>query len=99
MSDVRELNILGRNYSIRVPAAERETLTQATQLLHAQIQESQHRFPRASFEELLVITALNLCVPMIQQDQRLDIAEGRLSDILLRIRKQLDVAAYSLNEC
>jgi len=99
MRDVRVLNILGRDYSIRVPAAEQETLTQATQLLRAHIQESQHRFPRAGFDELLVITALNLCVPMIQQDQRLDVAEGRLSDILLRIRQQLGVAADSLNEC
>lgn len=96
MSDVRVLNILGRDYSIRVPAAEQETLTQATQLLHAQIQESQQRFPRASFEELLVITALNLCVPVIQQDRRIEAAEGRLSDTLQRIREHLGNAADPL---
>lgn len=96
MSDVRVLNILGRDYSIRVPAAEQETMTRSAQLLHAQIKESQQRFPRASFEELLVITALNLCVPVVQQDQRLEAAEGRLSDALLRIREQLSTGADSL---
>lgn len=96
MSDVRVLKILGRDYSIRVPPAEQETMTRSAQLLHAQIQENQQRFPRASFEELLVITALNLCVPVIQQDQRLDAAEGRLSDALLRIREQLGTEADSL---
>ncbi len=96
MSDVRVLNILGRDYSIRVPAAEQDTMTRSAQLLHTHIQENQQRFPRASFEELLVITALNLCVPVIQQDKRLEVAEGRLSDALLRIRQQLSASADSL---
>lgn len=96
MSDVRVLNILGRDYSIRVPAEEAETLTRASQLLHAQIRESQQRFPCASSEELLVMTALNLCVPVIKQDHHLEAAEARLSDTLLRIRQQLGNAADPL---
>ena len=96
MSDVRVLNILGRDYSIRVAAEEQETLTRAAQLLRAKVQESQQRFPHARSEELLVMTALNLCVPVIQQDQRLDAAEGRLNDTLQRIRQQLGIAADPL---
>lgn len=96
MSDVRVLKILGRDYSIRVTAEEAEILTHASQLLHAQIRESQQRFPRASSEELLVMTALNLCVPTVKQDQRLEAAEERLSDTLLRIRQQLGTAADPL---
>jgi cell division protein ZapA (FtsZ GTPase activity inhibitor) len=93
MSDVRVLNILGRDYSIRTTAAEQETLARASQLLHAQLKESQQRFPRATAEELLVLTALNLCVPVIQQDERLDVAERRLSETVLRIGKQLGSAS------
>lgn len=89
MSDVRVLNIFGRDYSIRTTAAEQETLARASQLLQVQLQESRERFPRATAEELLVLTALNLCVPVIQQDDRLSGAEQRLIETVKRITQQL----------
>lgn len=96
MSDVRVLKILGRDYPIRVTTGEEETLARAEHLLQAQVQESLQRFPKANAQELLVIAALNLCIPAIQQDQRLDVAQGRLSETVQRIREQLGVAADSL---
>ena len=95
MSDIRVLNILGRNYSIRVTDGEEETLARAAKLLQERVKESQYRYPHASFEELLVLTALNLCAPMILQDQHLEAAEVRLGDTLTRIRQQLDAAPES----
>ena len=96
MSDVRVLNILGRDYPIRVTAGEEDTLARAAQLLQKQVQESQQRFPQANSQELLVIAALNLCMPAIQQDQHLDVAQGRLNETLQRIRKQLGVETDAL---
>ena len=96
MSDVRVLNILGRNYSIRVPDGEEETLARAAKLLQERVKESQRRFAQASSQEVLVMAALiNLCVPLIQQEQRLEAAEVRLGDTLTRIRQQLDAAPKS----
>ncbi|TBU92816.1 cell division protein ZapA [Stutzerimonas kirkiae] len=79
MSDVRVLNILGRDYSIRACAEEEVVLAQAMQLLQVRVQESQQRFPHASHQELLVMTALNLCVPLIQQEQRLAASLERIN--------------------
>lgn len=92
MSDVRVLNILGRNYSIRVPNGEEQTLARAAKLLQERVKESQLRFAQASSQEVLVMAALNLCVPLIQQEQRLEAAEVRLGDALARIRRRLDAA-------
>ena len=92
MSDVRVLNILGRNYSIRVTDGEEDTLARAAKLLQERVNESQLRFSQASSQEVLVMAALNLCVPLIQQEQRLEAVEVRLGDTLTRIRQQLDAA-------
>lgn len=89
MSEIRVLNILGRDYSIRATAGEDDTLARAAQLLQAEVAQSKQRYPRASSQEMLVMTALNLCIPLLEQQQRLEAAEERLGDALQRVRGQL----------
>lgn len=88
-SGVRVLNILGRDYSIKVSTSEEETLQQAASLLRERLDESQQRFPGAGGHELLVLTALNLCVPLLKQGEQLREAEQRLVATAQRIARQL----------
>ncbi|GAB3390565.1 cell division protein ZapA [Azotobacter armeniacus] len=86
---VRVLTILGRDYSIRASASEGSVLQEAAELLQERLVESQRRFPSASKDDLLVLTALNLCVPLLQQGQQLREVEQRLAACLERITRQL----------
>lgn len=90
---VQVLKILGREYNLHASPEEEATLQQAASLLQEKISESQQRFPNASNQELLVLTALNLCVPALQQKQqeaRLHAAENRLFSCLKSIAQQLN---------
>ena len=86
---VRILNILGREYSIRASASEEGVLLQAAALLKERLGESQQRFPSADRHELLVLTALNLCVPLLQQGEQLREVQERLSATVELLRRQL----------
>lgn len=86
---VRVLSILGRDYSIKVPASEKLALEQAAALLGERLAESQKRFPAAGNDELLVLTALNLCVPLLQQGEQLRELQSRLAGCAERIARQL----------
>lgn len=86
---VRVLKILGRDYPIRATADEERALQEAADLLQERLAESRQRFPNASKDELLVLTALNLCVPLLQQGQQLREAEQRLAACIERIACQL----------
>jgi cell division protein ZapA (FtsZ GTPase activity inhibitor) len=86
---VRVLNILGIDYPVRAPAGEEAALEQAVAKLQEQLDQNQRRFPRAGSNELLVLTALNLCVPLLEQEQQLREVEERLGALSERIRGQL----------
>ncbi|MBV2134535.1 cell division protein ZapA [Pseudomonas sp. MAP12] len=86
---VRVLNILGRDYSIKAPASEERVLQQAAALLNERLDDNQQRFPGAGIHELLVLTALNLCVPLLRQDEQLREVQERLAASVERINRQL----------
>lgn len=86
---VRVLNILGIDYPVRAPAGEEAALEQAVAKLQEQLDQNQRRFPRAGSNELLVLTALNLCVPLLEHEQQLREVEQRLGALSERIRGQL----------
>lgn len=86
---VRVLNILGIDYPVRAPVGEEAVLEQAVTKLQEQLDQNQQRFPRAGSNELLVLTALNLCVPLLEQEERLREVEARLAAVAERIRAQL----------
>lgn len=85
VSIVRVLSILGREYGIRTTAEGDQALQQAAALLETRLEEHRQRFPRAGSHELLVLTALNLCVPLLEQEQRLQTAEQRLQACIARL--------------
>ncbi|MFV3335400.1 cell division protein ZapA [Pseudomonas sp. NY15437] len=58
---VRVLRILGREYSVRAPAGEERRLQDAAALLQAEITASKKKFPYVTSNELMVLSALNLC--------------------------------------
>ena len=58
---VQVLSILGRDYSIRVPAGEERALADAAALLQAEVDANKRKFPYVTSNELLVLSALNLC--------------------------------------
>lgn len=91
MSDngVHVLTILGREYTIKASASEEDRLQQAAALLQARLDESHQRFPGAGSHELLVLTALNLCVPLLRQDEQLEAVQSRLAACAERIGEQL----------
>jgi cell division protein ZapA (FtsZ GTPase activity inhibitor) len=86
---VRVLKILGRDYSIRASASEEAVLQQAAALLQQRVNENQLRFPAAGSQELLVLTALNLCVPLLEQDAQLRAVQERLAASVALIARQL----------
>ncbi|MCQ4348698.1 cell division protein ZapA [Pseudomonas stutzeri] len=86
---VRVLNVLGIDYPVRAPAGEEAALEQAAARLQEQLDQNHRRFPRAGSHELLVLTALNLCVPLLEQEARLREVEARLAATVERIRGQL----------
>ena len=90
-SGVRVLKILWRDYPVRASASEERALQEAADLLQERLAESRQRFPGASKDELLVLTALNLCVPLIQQGQQLREAEQRLAACIEQISRQLQL--------
>lgn len=86
---VRVLKILGRDYSIRASASEEAVLQQAAALLQQRVNENQQRFPAAGSQELLVLTALNLCVPLLEQGEQLRAVQERLAASVELISRQL----------
>ncbi|HYQ37930.1 MAG TPA: cell division protein ZapA [Pseudomonas sp.] len=90
---VRFLNILGRDYSIKASASEEAVLQQAATLLNERLEENQQRYPGAGIHELLVLTALNLCVPLLRQDEQLRQVQERLAASVERIARQVQVEA------
>ena len=90
---VRFLNILGRDYSIKASASEEAVLQEAATLLNERLEENQQRYPGAGIHELLVLTALNLCVPLIRQDEQLRQVQERLAASVERIARQVQVEA------
>lgn len=91
MSDagVRVLSVLGRDYSIKVSASEDAVLQQAAAMLQERLDENRQRFPKAGNDDLLVLTALNLCVPLLEQGEQLREVERRLAATSVRIARQL----------
>ncbi|SFQ13742.1 Cell division protein ZapA [Geopseudomonas sagittaria] len=88
---VRVLKILGRDYSVRASASEEAVLQQAAALLQQRVNENQQRFPAAGSQELLVLTALNLCVPLLEQGEQLRAVQERLAASVELISRQLRV--------
>ncbi|MCM2331739.1 MAG: cell division protein ZapA [Pseudomonas sagittaria] len=86
---VRVLKILGRDYSVRASASEEAVLQQAAALLQQRVNENQQRFPAAGSQELLVLTALNLCVPLLEQGEQLRAVQERLAASVELISRQL----------
>ena len=83
---IQVLNILGREYSIRAGEGQAALLSDAAALLQEHLATSRRQFPDASADKLLVLTALNLCAPLLEQ---LRAAEQRLNSSLERITSQL----------
>lgn len=90
-SGVHVLTVLGRDYSIKVAPSEEAALQQAAAMLQERLEESQQRFPKAGNDELLVLTALNLCAPLLRQGEQLRDVEQRLAATAVRIARQLQV--------
>ena len=91
MSDscVHVLNLYGHQYSIRASEEEYAVLVQAAERLQEQLKLSEERYPHARTNELLVLTALNLCVPLAQAQTEISEAKVRLESLLMQMRSQL----------
>ena len=62
---VQVLRVFGREYSFRAPPSQDALLQEAAALLQQHLADSQRQFPNATGDKLLVLTALNLCVPLL----------------------------------
>ncbi|MFW9606476.1 MAG: cell division protein ZapA [Pseudomonas sp.] len=79
---VHTFTILGREYSFYAPPNEELILKQAANLLHDKIEENKRLFPNACHQELLIVTALNCCVPILQHTQQEAVLEKKLSSFI-----------------
>ncbi|MNF69399.1 Z-ring-associated protein [compost metagenome] len=90
---VRVLNILGREYSIKAPRGEERVLQDAAAVLQAEIAANKKKFPYVTSNELVVLSALNLCARQLSaRDNPQDPAyvAQRIAMINRRIREQLE---------
>ncbi|MDH4609021.1 cell division protein ZapA [Pseudomonas sp. BN102] len=90
---VRVLNILGREYSIKAPRGEERVLQDAAAVLQAEIAANKKKFPYVTSNELVVLSALNLCARQLSAGDKpqdpADVAQ-RIAVINRRIREQLE---------
>lgn len=90
---VRVLRILGREYNIKAPAGEEQVLQDAAAMLQAEIAANKKKFPYVTANELVVLSALNLCARQLNAGEHpqdaADVTQ-RLSVLNRRIRAQLD---------
>ena len=90
---VRVLRILGREYSIKAPAGEEQVLQDAAAMLQAEIAANKKKFPYVTSNELVVLSALNLCARQLNDREKpqdpADVAQ-RIAVLNRRIREQLE---------
>lgn len=89
---VRVLRILGREYSVKAPAGEEGALQEAAALLQAEISANKKKFPYVTANELLLLSALNLCARQLApREEAGDEGEAvqRLAALNRRILAQL----------
>lgn len=77
-----QLTLLGRSYWFRAPDGEEHQLQAAAQALEHLLTEQKLRFPHASQQELLVLTALNLCAGQTPQQQEREALVERLQRLV-----------------
>ncbi|MCP1641066.1 cell division protein ZapA (FtsZ GTPase activity inhibitor) [Pseudomonas citronellolis] len=90
---VRVLRILGRDYSVKAPAGEERALQEAAALLQAEIAAAKQKFPYVTSNELLLLSALNLCArqlaPRGEAEEGDERTVERLAALNRRIRAHL----------
>lgn len=79
MSDIQVISLLGQDYSFRIAADEAVLFQQAADLLLQKLAETRARHQGSGHTELLVATALSLCVPLVRQTAQMQDAEQRLA--------------------
>lgn len=89
---VRVLHLFGRDYAIKTPAGEEPLLHEAMTLLEDEIAANSSRYPNARSQELLLLSALNLCARQLVQRQPGD-AESRLQALNRQILAHLQGGA------
>lgn len=87
MSNVRVVSILGQDYSFRISESEDALFQQATELLQRKLNESRQQRTGSDAYQLLITTALGLCVAEIQQAEQLQRAEHRLAALIDRLEQ------------
>jgi len=75
---VQVLKVFGREYSFRAPPSQDALLQEAAALLQQRLADSQRQ------------TALNLCVPLLQQQEQMQDVEQRIAASVARISQQLE---------
>lgn len=63
---INVVSILGNDYSLKAPAGQEETLSQAVRMLNAALSETKRQYPTLIGDKLLVLAALNLCSKQIE---------------------------------
>ena len=92
MSDVRVVSFLGQDYSFRIDVNDEQLFQQATALLQRKLNESRQQRSGSDAYQLLITTALGLCVSEIQQTTQLQQAEQRLTALVDRLEQHAAAA-------
>ncbi|TWH02461.1 MULTISPECIES: cell division protein ZapA [Pseudoxanthomonas] len=85
-----EVRILDREYTVGVPAGERDSLQAAARLLDSRMREIRGSNRMVSLDRLAVLTALNLAHELQQAREERDARERELARVLDTLDRRLD---------
>lgn len=69
-SKQRQITLLGKAYQVRCPVGEEQALREAVATLNKQLQHSQGNSGLSGREDIIMMTALNLCYQNLQLQQQ-----------------------------
>ncbi|WP_447731017.1 cell division protein ZapA [Pseudoxanthomonas suwonensis] len=85
-----EVRILDREYTVGVPAGERDSLQAAARLLDSRMREIRGSNRMVSLDRLAVLAALNLAHELHQAREERDARERELTRVLDTLERRLD---------
>ena len=79
-SKTQFINLFGRQYKVRCPSGEETVLKQTEDLLNQQLQATKKGSGLTNREDIIMMTALNLCRSIVEQQEKDKVAAKQLAE-------------------
>ncbi|BDX05839.1 cell division protein ZapA [Planctobacterium marinum] len=80
VSKTQFINLFGRQYKVRCPSGEETVLKQTEDLLNQQLQATKKGSGLTNREDIIMMTALNLCRSIVEQQEKDKAAAKHLAE-------------------